>query len=48
MKKETTTPTTNKTETGVITWEDTFQPGETKSYQISYSVKYPKGMQLNL
>ena len=48
LLKETTPPTTNKTETGVITWEDTFQPGETKSYQISYSVKYPKGMQLNL
>lgn len=48
LLKETTPPTTNKADTGVLTWEDTFQPGETKSYQISYSVKYPKGMQLNL
>lgn len=48
LLKETTKPTFNKTETGVVTWEDTFAPGETKTYQISYSVKYPKDMNLNL
>ncbi|GHU56371.1 hypothetical protein FACS189411_06850 [Bacteroidia bacterium] len=28
--------------------EEVFAPGETKSYQFSYSVKYPKEMTLNL
>lgn len=48
LLKETTPWTANKEETGVITWEETLQPGETKVYQISYSVKYPKGNTLNL
>ncbi|MDR2918500.1 MAG: DUF4139 domain-containing protein [Tannerella sp.] len=48
LLKETTKPTHNITETGVVTWEETFAPGETKTYQISYSVKYPKDMNLNL
>lgn len=48
LSKETTPPTTNKTDIGVVTWEDTFRPGETKTYQFSYSVKYPKDMHLNL
>ena len=48
LLKETTKPTFNKTETGVLSWEDTFAPGETKTYQISYSVKYPKDVNLNL
>lgn len=40
--KDTTTPTVNKEDVGVITWEEDFAPGETKVYQISYSIKYPK------
>ncbi|NDV68943.1 DUF4139 domain-containing protein [Dysgonomonas sp. 25] len=48
LTKDTTTPTVNKEDLGVITWEETLQPGETKTYQISYSVKYPKEMNLNL
>lgn len=48
LLKETTKPSFNKPETGVLTWEETFAPGETKTYQISYSVKYPKDMNLNL
>ena len=48
LLKETTKPTFNKPETGVLSWEETFAPGETKTYQISYSVKYPKDMNLNL
>ena len=48
LLKETTKPTFNKTETGVLSWEETLAPGETKTYQISYSVKYPKEMNLNL
>lgn len=48
LTKETTTPTAYNEEVGVINWEETLQPGETKVYQISYSVKYPKDMKLNL
>lgn len=48
LLKDTTPWTANKEETGVITWEETLQAGETKVYQISYSVKYPKGSNLNL
>ena len=29
-------------DTGILTWELTLQPGETKSVQFSYAVKYPK------
>lgn len=48
LTKDTTTPTINVEDLGVITWEETFQPGETKVYQISYSVKYPKNINLRL
>mgnify|MGYP001006307311 CR=1 FL=1 len=47
-EKETTKPTLNRGETGVITWEEELKAGETKVYQISYSVKYPKNMDINL
>jgi uncharacterized protein (TIGR02231 family) len=48
LLKETTRWTANNEEVGVISWEEDFDPGETKTYQISYSVKYPKDMKLNL
>jgi len=48
LSKDTTAPTFNKEDTGVITWENDFKPGETKEFQISYSVKYPKDKTLNL
>lgn len=48
IDQNTTKPTVNKTDIGVITWEETLKPGETKVYQISYSVRYPKNMKLNL
>lgn len=48
LQKETTTPSFNMEETGVLTWEDDFGAGESKTYQISYSVKYPKGQTINL
>ena len=48
LLKETTAPTFNIKETGVLTWEETLAPGETKTYLISYSVKYPKNMSLNI
>lgn len=46
--KQTTTWTANIEETGVVTWEEKFAPGKTKVYNISYSVKYPKNMNINL
>ncbi len=46
--KETTPWTANKEDLGVITWEEELAPGETRTYQISYSVRYPQGMMLNL
>jgi uncharacterized protein (TIGR02231 family) len=48
LLKETTRWTANNEEVGVISWEEDFEAGETKVYQISYSVKYPKDMNLNL
>lgn len=48
LTKETTTPTFNKEDVGVLTWEEDFKAGETKEYRISYSVKYPKDKTLNL
>lgn len=48
LRKETTPWTTHVEATGVVSWEDQFAPGETKIYRISYSVKYPKSVALNL
>lgn len=48
LKKDTTSWTANVEEVGVITWEEELPAGGTKTYQISYSVKYPKGTNLNL
>ncbi len=48
LLKDTTTPTTNNTETGVVTWNVTLKAGEARTFTFSYSVKYPKGMDLNL
>lgn len=47
LQKETTTPTFNIEDLGVITWEESLNAGESKTYQISYSVKYPKGKSIN-
>lgn len=46
--KETTKWTANVENLGVLTWEEELAPGETKTYDISYSVKYPKTVKLNL
>jgi hypothetical protein len=43
----TTTPSYNVEDLGVLTWEEEFQAGETKVYEISYSVKYPKNREVN-
>lgn len=48
ITKSTTPWTANKEDLGVITWEETLNPGETKTYRITYTVKYPKDYNLNL
>jgi TonB-dependent SusC/RagA subfamily outer membrane receptor len=48
LLEKTTKPTVNREDVGVITWEENLKAGETKEYFVSYSVKYPKGMTLNL
>ncbi|MDR2065447.1 MAG: DUF4139 domain-containing protein [Prevotellaceae bacterium] len=48
LLEKTTKSTTNREDIGIITWEETFKAGETKEYFVSYSVKYPKSMKLNL
>ena len=35
-------------EIGVITWQLSIEPGKNEKRRISYSVKYPKGKQVNL
>ena len=47
-RDRTTRWTDNVAETGVITWEGPLTPGETRTYRISYTVRYPKNMRLNL
>ncbi|TFD96768.1 mucoidy inhibitor MuiA family protein [Dysgonomonas capnocytophagoides] len=46
--KESTPWTANKTEVGVVTWEEDIAAGQTKTYEIGYTVKYPKDLNLNL
>ncbi|MDR1332397.1 MAG: DUF4139 domain-containing protein [Tannerella sp.] len=48
LLSRTTPPTFNVEDVGVLTWEEELQPGETKVYEISYSVKYPRNRHLNL
>ncbi len=48
LSKETTPPSFNVEELGVVTWEFSLQAGETRTFRLGYSVKYPKSMQLNL
>ena len=48
LSKDTTPPTVNKTDLGVVTWEYDMQPGETRTFKLVYVVKYPKGRKLNL
>ncbi|MDR0766956.1 MAG: mucoidy inhibitor MuiA family protein [Methanosarcinales archaeon] len=48
LSKESTPFTFNKEDVGVVTWEYNMQPGETKVFKLAYSVKYPKGKELNL
>jgi uncharacterized protein (TIGR02231 family) len=47
LLKDTTKPTVNKEDIGVLTWEYDLRPGETKIFKTAYRVKYPKGSTLN-
>lgn len=40
--------TYNKTETGVLTWDVELKAGETQTFVVTYSVKYPKDRNINL
>ena len=40
--------TFNKTETGVLTWDVELKAGETRTFSVTYSVKYPKDRTVNL
>ena len=44
-----TTPwSTNVAQTGVVTWEGELAPGEVRVHTLSYTVKYPRSMSLDL
>ena len=49
LLKETTKPTITVendiplAEKGFLVWEENFKAGESKSYTVSYKVRYPKG-----
>ncbi|MDR2036438.1 MAG: mucoidy inhibitor MuiA family protein [Bacteroidales bacterium] len=48
LSKDTTHPSFNKEDVGVVTWEYDMQPGETQTFKLVYHVKYPKNKTLNL
>ena len=39
--------TYNKTETGVLTWELELKAGETRTFIVTFNVKYPKDRRIN-
>ena len=43
MKDVTVTPkaTYDKTDIGVVTWDLELQPGETRTFTVTYTVKHP-------
>ena len=48
LDKETTAPTFNKEETGVLTWDFDLPVGASKEFKIAYTVKFPKDKKINL
>lgn len=48
LQKETTTATTNDEKTGIMTWETEVNAAQSHKITLSYSVKYPKDMNLKL
>lgn len=47
-RKNTTPWTLNKEDLGVVTWEGSLAAGEVRPCTLSYTVRYPKGTQLDL
>ena len=48
LEKDTTTPTFNNTEVGVLTWDFELPAGGSKEFRIAYEVRYPKDRKINL
>lgn len=48
LLRETTEASYNNEDVGSLTWNFDLKPGETKTFTVSYSVKYPKDKKLNL
>ncbi|GHT32279.1 membrane protein [Bacteroidia bacterium] len=48
LDKETTTPTVNKEDIGVLTWDFDLATGASREFKVGYSVRYPKDRQINL
>lgn len=48
LDKETTTPTYNKEDIGVITWDFDLAAGESREFKIAFTVRYPKDKRVNL
>jgi uncharacterized protein (TIGR02231 family) len=47
-EKSTTPWTTRRNDLGVVTWEATLAPGEVRTHTFTYTVRYPREMDLNL
>lgn len=47
LSKDTTAPSFNVEDIGVLTWEFEMQPGDSKIFKTVYTIKYPKGKVLN-
>ena len=43
-----TPPTTENKQSGILTYELNLAPGETRTIELSYTVKYPKDWRINL
>ncbi|MBO4302125.1 DUF4139 domain-containing protein [Methanosarcinaceae archaeon] len=48
LLKETTTPSSEDKETGIVSWDNEIAPGEEIVFRFGYSVKYPKDMDLDI
>lgn len=48
LDKETTSPTYNKEDIGIITWDFDLAAGESREFKIAFSVRYPKDKKINL
>lgn len=48
LDKETTTPTYNKEDIGVITWDFDLAAGESREFKIAFTVRYPKDKKVDL